>query len=90
MCVFEREMVFIHTHVYMYIYLSIYLSLSLSILFWSTDRQNRGILEHEKHIHTQDQPATCLKVPCSYYLTAMSKFALLRYLSEFRLGVSSV
>jgi len=24
-----------------------------------------------------------LKVPCSYYLTEMGKFALLRYLSEF-------
>jgi len=24
-----------------------------------------------------------LKVPCNYYLTAMGKFALLRYLSEF-------
>jgi len=30
-----------------------------------------------------------LKVLCSYKLTAMLKFALLRYLSEFRLRVSS-
>jgi len=29
-----------------------------------------------------------LKVPCSYKLTAMGKFALLRYLSEFRFQVS--
>jgi len=31
-----------------------------------------------------------LKVLCSYYFTAMVKFALLRYLSEFRLRVSSI
>jgi len=31
----------------------------------------------------------CLKVPCSYELTAMGKFTLLRYLSEFRIMVSS-
>ena len=31
-----------------------------------------------------------LKVPCSYSITAMGKFALLRYLSEFRLRVSSL
>ena len=30
-----------------------------------------------------------LKVPCSYLSTAMGKFALLRYLSDFRLRVSS-
>ena len=30
-----------------------------------------------------------LKVPCSFQLTAMGKFALLRYLSEFRLRISS-
>ena len=30
-----------------------------------------------------------LNVPCSYTLTAMVKFALLEYLSEFRLRVSS-
>jgi len=30
-----------------------------------------------------------LKVLCSYELTAMVKFALLRYLSDFRLRVSS-
>ena len=31
----------------------------------------------------------CLKVPCSYYLTTMGTFALLMYMSEFRLRVSS-
>ena len=38
-----------------------------------------------KYIHT----CFPLKVPCSYSLTAMDKLALLRYLSEFRLRVSS-
>jgi len=33
--------------------------------------------------------AVGLRVLCSYELTAMGKFALLRYLSEFRLRVSS-
>ena len=28
-----------------------------------------------------------LKVPCSYYVSAIGKFALLRYLSEFRFQV---
>ena len=30
-----------------------------------------------------------LKMPCSYYLTAMGKFALVMYMSEFPLRVSS-
>jgi len=30
-----------------------------------------------------------LRVPCGYEVSAMRKFALLRYLSEFRLLVSS-
>ena len=34
-------------------------------------------------------PASGFKMPCSYSLTAVGKVALPRYLSEFRLRVSS-
>ena len=57
------------------------------------DRSLLCILIHgggrELHPYLAAEAPTTLKVPCSYLLAAMVKFALLRYLSEFRLRVLS-
>jgi len=45
---------------------------------------------HSPRFQVRAQPSSCgLKVPCSYKVSARGKYALLMYLSEFRLRVSS-
>ena len=55
--------------------------------FSSGELFDRNRCEPQKHVELP--PLRLKKVPCSYGVSALGKFALFRYMSEFRLRVSS-